>query len=534
MAVSGVLFLAAVLLQMSISVNEQGETDDHPITDPNILEGKRLSEVYCGRCHTHPDPALLPWKTWRFETLGAMAPFLGVEDPNTAVSARDQRSNPYIPDNVYPSEPQVTQEEWQKIRDYYLYAAPKELTPGDKVPPIKIDSQLFKAWIPNYQSTKQPSVTAIKFDPGNRLIYLGDSNEKKLMVFDQNLELVHSDPIDSPLSEIEILDDLSNPGPRELLLTFIGYLQPNDAPYGSIALEHYDPSKRIIEMDSLLWDRVARPVESTFTDLDQDGLEDLLVNEFGHRAGSLFWLKNTGRGKPPEKKVLIAKPGCIQSYVMDYTGNGKPDIVALCAQTDQAIYLFENQGNGEFNPKTLLQFDITAGSSSFEIHDFNDDGSPDILYTSGDNADFSKTLKPYHGVYIYLNDGHGRFSNEWFYPINGAYNAKARDFNGNGLLDIAVISYFADYEYTPEEGFLFFKNEGNLEFTPYHHPAADVGRWLTMDVADWTGNGKADIVLANFPEGPMLGTDSKQEQGRNGPYFLLLENLSGERNETVN
>ncbi|MEX0895163.1 MAG: VCBS repeat-containing protein, partial [Balneolaceae bacterium] len=148
----------------------------------------------------------------------------------------------------------------------------------------------------------------------------------------------------------------------------------------------------------------------------------------------------------------------------------------------------------------------------------------DILYTNGDNADFSKVYKPYHGVSVYLNDGNDSFTQEWFYPVNGAYRAVARDFNKNGRLDIAVISYFADYIRSPEEGFLFFKNDGGLEFTPYHHPAAKAGRWLTMDVADWTGDGYEDIVLGSFPFGPSLASSPFRLNWEDSPHFLLLEN----------
>lgn len=523
-----VLILAGVLLGFLIVIVLQlkSNSDDRSgkaAADLYLREGMHLADQYCGSCHKVPDPGLLPWKTWRFETLPAMAPFLGV-DINR--SSYDPARNPYLPENFYPSEPVVNQQEWQKIQDYYLHEAPQEWILPEKDPAIIVDTLFFSARFSHFQTENPPGITAVKFDPGNRRIYASDFHDKSLLVFNEKLEVENRLEIESTVANIQILSEdwRSTPGSREFLFTHIGHLYPSDAPYGSVQKGWYDPENRQAGLDSVYASAISRPVESQFADLNRDGLEDLLVNEFGHRMGSLFWLENKGRGKQPEKRVLIDRPGCIQSYVMDYTKNGWPDILSLCTQTDQAVYLFANRGDGTFARKKLLQFEVTAGSSSFEVHDFNNDGSPDILYTSGDNADFAKILKPYHGVYIYLNDSKDGFIRKWFYPVNGAYNAKARDFNGDGHIDIALISFFADYENTPEEGFLFFKNEGDFSFTPYHHPSTTGGRWQTMDVADWTGNGRDDIVLANFSMGPSMDADSIQNRWKKFPHILLLEN----------
>ncbi|WP_234571517.1 FG-GAP repeat domain-containing protein [Rhodohalobacter sp. 614A] len=516
----GILFVFAMVLYFK---KNPGSGTENRITDPHFLEGKQLATTYCSSCHKFPDPNLLPWRTWRFETLPAMAPFLGM-DINR--SSYNPARNPYLPENYYPSEPVLSTQEWKKIQDYYLRAAPQDLNKTERIPPIIVDTLFFSAAFSDVQAEEPPGVTAVKFDPVNRLIYASDFHEGIFMVLNEDLQLEHRFEIESTLADIQFLSKSKQrkPGLQEFLFTFIGHLYPSDAPYGSVRTGSYDPEARSLSVDSILVSDITRPVESQFADLNRDGLEDLLVNEFGHRMGSLFWVENKGSGIAQEKHILINTPGCIQSYITDYTQNGWPDILSLCTQTDQAIYIFSNKGEGEFERKKLLQFEVTAGSSSFELHDFNKDGHVDILYTSGDNADFSKVLKPYHGVYIYLNDGQDQFSQKWFYPVNGAYDAKARDFDLDGDLDIALISFFADYEKSPEEGFLFFKNEGDFSFRPYHHPAAKLGRWQTMDVADWTGNGRDDILLGNFSRGPSLVADSVQKRWEKSPHILLLEN----------
>ena len=120
--------------------------------------------------------------------------------------------------------------------------------------------------------------------------------------------------------------------------------------------------------------------------------------------------------------------------------------------------LYTNLGGGKFKEERKLQFPPIYGSSYFELTDFIKDGFPDIIYTCGDNADYSTILKPYHGVYIFLNDGKNNFKQKYFYPINGCYKAIVRDFDNDGDLDIATISYFPDFENQPEEGFIYFEN----------------------------------------------------------------------------
>ena len=153
-----------------------------------------------------------------------------------------------------------------------------------------------------------------------------------------------------------------------------------------------------------------------------------------------------------------------------------------------------------------------------------------MIYTCGENADYSIILKPYHGVYIFLNDGKNNFKQQYFYPINGCYKAIAKDFDGDGDLDIASIAFFADYVHQPEEGFVYLKNDSKLPagkegftFQPYSLAAAKMGRWLTMDAGDWDGDGKIDLILGNFSIAPAMIKSSVDWTKQ--PPFLFLKNL---------
>ena len=499
-------------------------------TEADIAKGKQLSKIYCVRCHVYPKPSLLDKKTWVNQTLPNMGTRLGIFKHNGVKYPIEHTAN--LPKDLYPDTALISDANWQKILDYYHSAAPQKLKMPKPDKKIKTDPLFFTAHTSDFREQAPPMVTSIRLDPGNKTIYLGNASDKKFMVFNNQLKFTDYLHVTSPIADIHILnDDISKPGKRDLLLTYIGDLQPSDAHKGSVMRSSYNPKTKEAHAGYYVANHIERTVESQMADLDGDGKADYLINEFGHRKGHLFWEKNLGDGKPSKEHILTDTPGCIRSVIKDLNDDGKPDVIALCAQSDEAIYLFQNQGNGQFSaPKTLVQFPVVAGSSYFEMDDFNGDGHPDILYTSGDNADYSTIYKPYHGVYIYLNDGKGNFKKAWFYHINGAYCAKARDFDKDGDLDIASISFFADYRHRPQEGFVYFQNDGNLSFTPYHHPAADNGRWISMDVADWTGNGYDDIVLGNFSVGPTKVAQSLQNKWTHGPHFLLLENHAGKNN----
>lgn len=503
----------------------QPETSYHLPTE-ELERGFQLSQAYCTRCHTYPEPGLLPNDTWQKETLPAMGAMLGIYTHNG--NRYPMQNTPGLPDDYYPDEPLLNSNEWQLILDFYDHASPDQLPAPVYEPEITTDSLFFKARTPDYPSDTAPVITNGVLDPANQLIYISDANTNTFRVFDSTLTLINEFATPSPISYIELLNDTNQPGERDFLITYIGHLNPSDSPLGSMVRGWYNPQSNTADIETdMLTDSLIRPVEGRLADFDGDHSDDLLIAEFGHTTGKLSWIKNEENEFKNDKNILIDIPGCIQSHLLDYTNNGLTDVVALCAQLEQSIFLFENRGSGRFERRKLKQFRITAGSSSFELYDFNQDGHLDILYTSGDNADFSIIFKPYHGVYLFLNDGNNNFEEEWFYPVNGAYRAIARDFDNDGHTDIAAIAYFADYANRPEEGFVFFKNEGGLDFTPYHHPAASAGRWIRMDVADWTGNGYDDILLSNFSIGPAISNSPFSINWSEGPPFLLLQNQSG-------
>jgi hypothetical protein len=134
--------------------------------------------------------------------------------------------------------------------------------------------------------------------------------------------------------------------------------------------------------------------------------------------------------------------------------------------------------------------------------DMDGDGDLDVVLSNGDNGEYPSPFKRYHGVRVLRNDGSMRLVEAWFQPVNGAFKALARDLDGDGDRDLAVISFFPDYARAPEESFLVLRNEGGLRFRRETVREATLGRWLTMDAGDIDADGDIDLLMGSFCEGP--------------------------------
>jgi hypothetical protein len=114
------------------------------------------------------------------------------------------------------------------------------------------------------------------------------------------------------------------------------------------------------------------------------------------------------------------------------------------------------------------------------------------------------------------------FTKEYFFPINGCFKALARDFDLDGDIDIAAISFFADFQKRPEESFVYLQNKGQLHFDAFTFPEHSLGRWLTLDAGDIDGDGDLDLALGNMSIGP--SNLQPNANWKTGPEFVLLEN----------
>lgn len=483
----------------------------HVNKNKRISDGKKLAIQYCQSCHMLPAPELLSKEMWFKGVFPIMGPLLGINSfqGNPYIIASDVDRNTY-----YPSHPIIDSVQWSKLIDYYLSSAPDTLVLDNSNFTVKRELPFFEIKLPEDTTffSKVSICSYVKIDTFSKphRFFVGDGPFKKLYLF--NNKNILQDKVNVSGAVVDLSFQ-----PNQILACTIGdEMIANNQRKGLITPMLVNNS-RIIYQAKPLFNQLARPVKITESDLNNDGEKDYIISQFGNIIGDLSWMENRGGGNYINH-ILRNKAGAMNTIVNDYNNDGLPDIWAQMAQGEEGIFLYTNKGNGVFEEKQVLRFPPIYGSTSFDLVDFNKDGFVDIIYTCGDNGDDTPILKPFHGVYIFLNDGKNTFTQKYFYHINGCYKAIARDFDGDGNIDIATISFYPS-TLKPEESFLYFNNKGNFDFELYTLPASiPFQKGLTMDAGDLDGDGKPDLILGNGYYSTNI-TDSHKE-----PLYIYLKN----------
>lgn len=503
--VASVVTLALVtILTLRCTELDRPFSSDVP---PIVQKGRQLAQTHCQSCHLPVSPTSLDSTSWVNGVLPAMAPHMGIQ----VLWDNDY----YNPDGRQPAESDstVTLPEWRAIIAYFKSQAPDTLQLPN--PPDNLQKNLPGFSVRRPRANRRPPATAmVKIDPLRHHIYSSNVTSERLFRWDSSLTRTSLKVPTQKGVDLQFVRDST--GLRHAVLTSIGTMRAINVATGSVQNLNLDTGS-----SQTLAEKLPRPVCALPGDYNRDGLRDWVVCGFGHDIGGLYLLEQQPN-HTFQKTILRNVPGAVDAETGDFNHDGRLDVMVLFGHAKEGVWLFLNDKRGEFEKKNLIRFPPHYGSSSLQVTDFNNDGRPDLLYTSGDNADYSTILKKFHGAYVYINQGDFQYEKRAFFHLNGATEAIARDFDEDGDLDIAVIGFFADINDPSAQDFVYLEQTDAMEFVPYAPPIADQGRWISMDAGDYDDDEDLDLVLGNFAR-RYAGTEDTPRSLR--PFLVLENNL---------
>jgi hypothetical protein len=213
-------------------------------------------------------------------------------------------------------------------------------------------------------------------------------------------------------------------------------------------------------------------------DVNQDGFDDVLLQDYGPNTGIAFGSATGLNFKPTNFRGFWT---CSGISAADYLGDGSVTILASDATGDwgtgaaAATFLFswslDQENNLSFNKLTELpapRFELPKWASysfgsesvgaSHDIRilpfDFSGDGLADAIEISRPSIT-NGTWPDYSEVQFLLNKGAGVFEDvtdsvlvDYPYPIASSYNPVMMDINNDGLVDIFLGSeHYNDHDY---------------------------------------------------------------------------------------
>jgi hypothetical protein len=303
---------------------------------------------------------------------------------------------------------------------------------------------------------------------------------------------------DRAMLEGDLLVDWENPGPGALAVT----VKRLDASHLKLKTRTGEPFFKKILDASFRPSDTARVIDPLIVyDLDGDGLSEILLP-----AKNLLFRRHGEDNYESEPLCKYAVDFIMTAVVADFDGDGQADL--LCA-TPAGLFLFKGGPQGRFDEPPRHVWTPHPGLKDAMVltcGDIDQDGDLDVFLGQYRVPPLGAILRPnYYDAndgfpsYLLLNDGHGNFSD----VTEGAglgrkrwrrtYSASFADLDGDGRLDLLVVSDFAGLSLYHGDGHGHFIDVTSLWVSePHEFGMAHV-------LADFNVDGRLDLLMIGMP-----------------------------------
>ncbi len=245
----------------------------------------------------------------------------------------------------------------------------------------------------------------------------------------------------------------------------------------------------------------------TPADVNNDGKLDIAGFQLA-AAGAYSFVELLGQGNG----TFTAKVGTPQPYlgdvgIGDLNGDGVPDMTITDAYSQQ-LQVYKGNGDGTFTKQVTLP--TLNDPTSTYITDMDGDGVADIVMGYANGTAFGPTTGSFGEVFGQVLIGKGNFTYSTpgeLHALSGILQGGTKgfavaDFNGDSKQDVAALASVTSAETTYLNVFTYLNASGVLtNGSASAFGLEPVQDSALMDIADFNGDGKQDVVLAGFDPG---------------------------------
>ena len=267
------------------------------------------------------------------------------------------------------------------------------------------------------------------------------------------------------------------------------------------------------------------PAAVAVGDFNGDGKADMAITNYGGNNVTVLLGNGAGSFTPATGSPFAVGTNPVDVAVGDFNDDGLQDLV-VSNFNDNTITVLLGNGTGGFTPATGSPFGVGSGPRALAVGDFNGDGQADIAVGNyGSNS-----------LTILLGNGTAGFTQATGSPIGvgtNPYSIALGDFNGDGITDLAVANQGSN-------NVTVLLGSGSGSFAPATGSPFAVGNHPnSVTVADFNGDGKLDLAVANYADNTvtvLLGNGSASFtassgspfSAMSGPYSLTTGDFNGD------